>query len=463
MSPDDYTPHSGDRRYRVEHYDLTIDYRLGTNRLDGVVVVRGRALDATKAVSLDLVGLRATKVQAVRGPRGSKGARVAFTQTDRKLKVALGRELAAGDPFELTISYGGAPRPRRTRWGTLGWEELEDGALVASQPIGAPSWFPCNDVPSDKASYRLTVTTDPGYTVAAAEPVSTTTKGGRTTWVFERATPTPTYLATVQIGKYASRAMDLSGVEGQVLHPAPLAARVQADLAPLPQMMAVFAEAFGPYPLPSYRLVVTEDDLEIPLEAQGMAVFGANHIDGKGSLERLIAHELAHQWFGNSVGVARWRDIWLNEGFACYAEWIWSERSGGHSAHAKALGHWAALAAEPQDLLLSDPGPELMFDDRVYKRGALLLHALRLTVGDDAFFRILREWTSQHAAATATTADFRALTAEVAGRPLDALFDAWLDATGLPKLPETSATLTDVDPAPVTQALNITPRTAGTR
>lgn len=458
MSPDDYTPHSGDRRYRVEHYDLRIDYRLGTNRLDGVALVRGRMREAATSISLDLVGLRATKVQA---PRGGKGTRIGFTQTDRKLKVAFGRELAAGDPFELTISYGGAPRPRRTRWGTLGWEELEDGAIVASQPIGAPSWFPCNDHPGDKATYRLTVTTDAGYAVAAAEPVSTSTKGGRATWVFERTTPTPTYLATVQIGKYASRGMDLAGVEGQVLHPPALAARVRSDLAPLPRMMAVFTEAFGPYPLPSYRLVVTADDLEIPLEAQGMGVFGANHIDGRGSLERLIAHELAHQWFGNSVGVARWRDIWLNEGFACYAEWIWSERSGGHSAHAKALGHWAALAAEPQDLVLSDPGPELMFDDRVYKRGALLLHALRLTVGDEAFFRILRTWTERFAAATATTADFRILAAEVAGRRLEAFFDAWLDAEPLPALPEPATGAAVVEPAPITEALNVNPRAAG--
>ncbi|SDL65544.1 M1 family metallopeptidase [Microbacterium azadirachtae] len=461
MSPDDYTPHSGDRRYRVEHYDLTIDYRLSTNRLDAVAVVHGRVVEPTKSVSFDLVGLRATKVQAARGGvAGGKGGRIGFTQTDRKLKVAFGRELSAGDPFELTIAYGGAPRPRRTRWGTLGWEELEDGAIVASQPIGAPSWFPCNDHPSDKATYRFTVTTDPGYTVAAAEPISTATKGGRTTWVFERSAPTPTYLATVQIGKYVARGMDLAGVEGQVLHPAALAGRVDADLAPLPRMMGVFTEAFGDYPLPSYRLVVTADDLEIPLEAQGMGVFGANHIDGRGSLERLIAHELAHQWFGNSVGVARWRDIWLNEGFACYAEWIWSERSGGHTAQAKALGHWAALAAEPQDLVLSDPGPELMFDDRVYKRGALLLHALRLTVGDDVFFRILRTWTQRFGGGTAATEDFRVLAASVAGRRLEAFFDAWLDAPALPALPEAPEGAAGIEPAPVTQALNVNPRAA---
>ena len=98
-------------------------------------------------------------------------------------------------------------------------------------------------------------------------------------------------------------------------------------------MMKLFVKLFGPYPLSTgYTVVVTDDDLEIPLEAQGISIFGANHCDGTRSSERLIAHELAHQWFGNSVTVRRWRDIWLHEGFACYAEWLWSEESGGRSA-----------------------------------------------------------------------------------------------------------------------------------
>jgi aminopeptidase N len=200
-------------------------------------------------------------------------------------------------------------------------------------------------------------------------------------------------------------------------------------------MLEAFQAQFGPYPFPSYTIVVTEDSLEIPLESQGMATFGSNHADGRGGSERLVAHELAHQWFGNSVGLSTWRDIWLNEGFACYAEWLWSEASRRDSADTMARRAHALLARLPQDLLLGDPGPDLMFDDRVYKRGACLVHSLRLTIGDERFFALLRGWTAARRYGVASTAEFRAFADGFADAPLDALFDAWLLRTELPALP----------------------------
>ncbi|HWV49817.1 MAG TPA: M1 family metallopeptidase [Microbacterium sp.] len=429
-SSDAYTPQAGDDRIRVEHYDLSLDYKLSTNRLKGRAVLDVIVVAETKAISLDLVGLRATKVRV-------DGAAVRFSQNDRKVKISLDGTAEAGVRHSVEIVYAGAPKPRRTRWGSIGFEELEDGALIASQPTGAPTWFPCNDVPSDKATYAVRVTTDPDYVVVGAVPPERTLERGRPTWTFRVDAPTPTYLMTLQIGRYTEEAVALGSVAGRLFYPRMLQDRVHADFADLGRMMTVFEDVFGPYPFSGYTIVVTPDELEIPLEAQAMGIFGANHIDGSGGLERLVAHELAHQWFGNSVGLAHWSDIWLNEGFACYAEWIWSEHSGGPSAHAKALGHHSRLAELPQDVVLVDPGPDTMFDDRVYKRGALTLHALRLTAGDDAvFFGLLRAWTTRHALATAATEDFISLAEAQIGRPLQEFFDAWLRTPLLPPLPD---------------------------
>jgi aminopeptidase N len=215
--------------------------------------------------------------------------------------------------------------------------------------------------------------------------------------------------------------------------PARLARNFANDFANQPEMMKLFIDLFGPYPLSNgYTVVVTDDELDIPLEAQGISIFGANHCSGKRDSEPLIAHELAHQWFGNSVTVRRWRDIWLHEGFACYAEWLWSQHSGGPSADEIANDYHQRLRTSRQDLLLADPGPRDMFDDRVYKRGALTLHALRNQLGDDNFFALLRDWTKRYRHGTVVTDDFTGLAANYAHTSLRPLWDAWLYSTDVP-------------------------------
>lgn len=425
---DPYAPQSGDPSFDVDSYDLELSYRVRTNRLEGRALLNGVATTATRSVELDLVGLRATRVR-VDGDR-----RTGFSQGPRKLRVVLPRPLAAGEAFSVEVVYAGAPRPRRSRWGAIGWEELEDGALVAAQPTGAPTWFPCNDRPDDRAHYRIAVTTDGAYLpVATGRRVRTARAGDAVTAVFASDVPTATYLAAVHIGRYAEAAIDDGPVEVRLVHPPALGAAVRRAFADVPRMLDVFAAVFGPYPQETCTIVVTADALEIPLEAQGLAVFGANHLDADSA--RLVPHELAHQWYGNSVGVARWRDIWLNEGFACYAEWVWSEAAGGPSVDELARAHHERLSDLPHDLLLSDPGADLMFDDRVYKRGALTLHALRLAGGEDAFAALLREWTASHRHTTVTTDDFRACVARVMGDRHEPLLTAWLDRLPLPSLP----------------------------
>ncbi len=427
---DPYAPHRGSADHHVERYVLDLGYRVGPNRLDGTAtldVVADRDLDA---VELDLVGLTVARVRV-------DGARAPFTHRGGRLRVRLGRTVPRGERLRVEVGYGGRPQPWIGPWGDVGWEELTEGSLVAGQPDGAPTWFPCVDGLAHKAVFELTVTTDAAYTVVANGPLQRVTRRASTrTWRFGPTAPMCTYLATVVVGRFDEIALGPGGAVAQTAFAhAKQRGAVRRDLARHAETMAVFEDLFGPYPFEEgYRVVVTEDELEIPLEAQGLAVFGANHLDGQGTWDRLIAHELAHQWFGNSVSVARWRDIWLNEGFACYAEWLWSQASGGPTAQAHARATHARLSALPQDLVLADPGPELMFDDRLYKRGALTLHALRGELGDDAFFALLRTWTSTHRFGSVTTDDLREAVRAVRG-DLDGLLDAWLERPALPALP----------------------------
>ena len=433
---DPYFPQRGNEGYRVAHYDLELGYRIASNRLDGKAVLTGTADEAAPPAELvlDLSGaLRVTGAVL-------DGARAKYSQRSEKLRLLPARPVAPGAPFRLEIDYTGSPEPMPSRYGGLGWEQLTDGVLVASQPTGAPSWFPCDDRPDRKATYRIAVTTASAYQVAATgRLLERRPAGSNTTWIYRQDAPTASYLASVQIGKY--REVALAGtVPQRLLVPPRSAVRARGAFAGQPRMIEVFESLFGPYPFDQYTVVVAADELEIPIEAQGMSVFGTNHLGAAWENERLIAHELAHQWFGNSLTLAAWRDIWLHEGFAAYAEWLWSEVSGQRSADEHARRWHRRLAKLPQDLVLADPGPACLFDDRVYKRGALTLHALRLSVGDVAFLRILREWTAAHRHGSVYTADFVKLVAEVAPGAAErgaapALLERWLETAKLPALP----------------------------
>jgi len=425
-----YVPGTPNAGYSVDSYDLDLRYRVATNRLDATAVIVARSTQDLPKLTLDLSRLQVSKVKL----RGSRTTR--FTQTANKLTVIPAAPIPAGTTFELTVDYAGAPAPRPSPWGPVGWEELEDGVLVAAQPTGAPSWFPCNDDVADKASYSIRVATEHAYTVVCnGELADHRVIAGRGHWHYVQEEPTATYLATLQLGRYVRTATEFGSVPGVLAYPPALRDRVMADFGKVAPMMVAFEEMFGPYPFGNYTVVVTADDLEIPLESQALATFGANHADGHGGAERLIAHELAHQWFGNSVGLSEWKDIWLNEGFACYSEWLWSESKGGPSADTLARNFRRYLVGLPTELVLGDPGPQLMFDDRVYKRGALTLHALRRTIGDGPFFDLLRAWTIEHRFGLATTDDFRRLAQTFAARDLDALFESWLFDAAVPRLP----------------------------
>ncbi|MFG3090803.1 M1 family metallopeptidase [Streptomyces antibioticus] len=437
VGPDPYFPDNGDLRYRVHRYELTLDYRPGPNRLSGTArinAIAGRA--PLTEFQLNLADFRIGRVRV-------DGRQATYTHRGGKLRMRPAKPLRAGAAFTVEIHWSGNPKPVSSPWGGLGWEELTDGALVASQPTGAPSWFPCNDRPADKATYLISITTPSAYSVVAGGRLLTrTTKASTTTWVYEQAAPTSSYLVGLSIGKYQTVLLGDPGLGGVPMHghiPAHLLPQFSRDFARQPAMMDLFQRLFGPYPFDEYAVVVADEEFDVPVEAQGLSLFGVNHVDGARGSERLVAHELAHQWFGNSVSIADWRHIWLNEGFAKYAEWLWSERSGGRTAQQLAAAAHRLLSGRPQDLRLADPGRKSMFDDRLYERGGLTLHALRCAMGDEPFFRMLRAWAGLHRGGAVSTATFRSHVARHADDPLDTLLTAWLDRPELPPLPTQDA------------------------
>ncbi|MBM2614933.1 M1 family metallopeptidase [Actinoplanes sp. LDG1-06] len=431
-STDSYLPRNGNGGYRVLHYDLDLDYRIISNRLAGKATVTAQAGQSLSRFSLDLGVFRVEEVRV-------DGRRVTFTHRAGKLRVKPDKVIGYGAIFKIEVRYAGKPVPVSGRWGDLGWDELTDGVLVASQPNGSPSWFPCNDR-LEKATFLVRLTVASPYTVMVTGDLVSRRRGaGSTTWVYERTEPTAPYLMSVQIGRYEQVELASGAVTQRAAIPPRLRALFRHDFGRHGEIMGTFERLFGPYPFREYVVVVADDDLDDPVEAQGMAVFGRNHLDGRRTHERLVAHELAHQWFGNSLTVADWRHIWLNEGFATYAEWLWSAASGGASADTHAARWHIWLAGQPADVAIANPGVGRMFDPLVYKRGALALHAVRARLGDAAFLPMLRAWTAENRHAMVTTEQFRTHVARFTAEPLRDLFTAWLDRPALPPLPRAGA------------------------
>ena len=425
---DPYLPSAGNHGYRVTRYDLDLSYRVEPNRLVGTATISLTATEPLGDFSLDLSRHLAVSKVSLSGAKLTR-----FRHSGGKLKMTAAEPIPVGAAVSVTIKYSGNPRPISGVWGDVGWEELDGGVLVANQPNGAASWFPCDDHPASKAPMTLTLTTDSPYkVVCTGELVSKKSSGSTTRWEFDQAVPTSTYLAAVNIGEYQHLEITGGDVPIHAYIPGDLRSEFSESFGRQREMLELFSKLFGPYPLSSYKVVVTDDELEIPLESMGMSTFGRNIAVAGDAEERLIAHELAHQWFGNAVTAAEWKHIWLHEGFACYAEWLWSEFSGGADAHSHALKYFARLQSSPHDLLLADPGPKLMFDDRVYKRGALTLHVLRGAIGDSAFFELIRDWVERYSGVTATTEDFIALAKAHTDVELGPLWDTWLFSDEMP-------------------------------
>lgn len=426
---DPYYPDLGNGGYDVLAYDLDIDWLADTGAIDAVATITLQPTIDLDTFNLDLVGLDVSAVTV-------GGRKSGFRRVGRELTIDPDLVLGVGSLVEVSVEYSGKPGPIAV--GTdvfdVGWHTDGRDAFVVSEPAGAATWFPSNDHPTDKAlfTYELTVPSDL-VAIANGLQVSVVNEGATTTYVYEASDLMATYLASIVIG-------DLVIVEGQAptglrlrdAYPRRLLEPAQVDFARTGEMVAAFEAWFGPYPFEVYGNVVVDEVLGFALENQTLSLFGSDLVSGTGAAETVVAHELAHQWFGNAVSPATWRDIWLNEGFATYAEWVWAEASGQRSIdESAALTHRFADFGVPP----GEPGPDELFSGTVYLRGGLALHALSKTIGADAFRTLLPRWVETYGGSTASTADFQAMAEELSGQDLDDFFATWVYGAALPPLP----------------------------
>jgi aminopeptidase N len=432
---DPYFPQAGNGGYDVAHYRLGLNYEPSTGRLDGTAVITFTATTDLASLSLDLRGLTATRVvvdarkatfeQLPPPPDGRGGELVVHPQ----------RGLRAGSTHVVTVVYGGVPgRPQDVEGLPYGFVGFPDGALVANEPEGASTWYPVNDVPTDKATYDVVISVPQGLTaVANGELVGRPrTAHGRTVFAWRATDPMASYLSTASIGNY-----DLTTQTGPHRLPiynyldqdltAEQRATAEAALTRQPEMIAFFERIYGRYPFTSFGAIVDDDEVGYALETQTRPVYS------QVADEATVAHELAHQWVGDSVTPETWRDIWLNEGLATYSEWLWIESTGGPTVGERYAQVYAISAEDPfWTVPPGDPSAQHLFAAATYNRGAGALQALRVQIGDPAFFTLLRRWTTQHAGGNVRTADFVALAERVSHQQLDAFFQTWIYTAGKP-------------------------------
>jgi aminopeptidase N len=426
---DPYYPGLGNGGYDVQHYELTLDVDMDSGLLDGFCKLRAVAEQDLSRFNLDLYALDVDGVTV-------DGLAAEFDHEERELRITPAAAIRAGSEFTVGVAYGGVPEVAPDAGvpfvAGVGWWRMKTGVYVVSECVGGASWMPCNDHPLDKATFGYTVSVRKPYVVAAnGLLVEVKDHGDSRTYVWRARDPMATYLATVNIAEFELILEEgPHGMPLRTYHPTDVTEEELAAFERTPEMIEFFESRFGPYPFECFGAVISYESIGGALETQTLPVYS------RGSSEGTVAHELAHQWFGDCVSPARWSDMWLNEGFATYAGWLWREHVGGAEAY-------AAQNLRTYDMLRrneigppADPGVENLFSGRVYVRGAWVLHSLRREVGDEVFFQILRTWVESKHMGNGSTEDFLAHCDDVSGRDLAAMFQGVLFDPLVPVVPE---------------------------
>lgn len=438
---DTYYPTLGNSGYDVRHYSIILDVKPERNTVNGVAVIEAVAQTELAAFNLDFAGLTIDRI-TVSGGAGEP-AEAEYARRDGELTIFPPEQLPQGQPFTVAVTYHGEPEPAAAVTSVavlpeLGWTAAPSGAInVFSEPNGASSWYPVNDHPRDKATYRFEITVPKPWVVAANGRLLETVDEGeetRYTWEMDRAMAS--YLATVNVDTYdVVTGETTDGILVRNYFPKAYPASLRDNFEVLPYMLAYFEKLYGPYPFGEYGVVIAADDNPVcaasasALETQTLALHCPLPFMAE---EFVIAHELAHQWFGDSVSLENWQDLWLKEGAATYAEYLWEARSEGLRGVNRRIAD-ALEGYEPQ-VPVAEPPADSLYLQETYLGGALVFHALRLQVGDDTFFAILRTFLERYRDGYAGTDEFIAVAQEVSGKDLRQQFDAWLYEVGVPEM-----------------------------
>lgn len=423
---DSYFPALGNGGYDVLHYDISMDVDMQAQSFQAVAKLSIQATQALSAFNVELWKLKVSQVAV-------NGAAASFTRVGREMQITPQKPLASGAEFELVVHYGGSPEPAEdaSRPGRLGpgWHFMPSGVFTMSECVGAANWFPCNDHPRDRASFTFRITVAKPYVVAAnGLLLSETDHGATRTYLWECEDEMATYLATVNIAEFEMEYQE--GPRGLPIwnfFPKDYPAASKRAFARQGEIIEFFESIFGPYPFHSAGAIVSNEPLPGALETTTRPVYG------RGMPELVVAHEIAHQWFGDSVAVDDWSDLWLNEGFASYAEVLWSENFEGFDRADAKLSQLHRLVYERSVKSPVAPGVQSLFGLEVYQRGSWTLHCLRSELGDEDFFEILYQWTQKQKGKSVRTADFIAHCEAISGRELDEFFETYLFSARTPQ------------------------------
>ncbi|TKG73671.1 M1 family metallopeptidase [Prauserella endophytica] len=429
---DPYYPGAGNGGYDVAHYDIRLTYQPDTDQLAGTTTILATTTQELSSLNLDF-GLKVNSVRVNNQP-----ARFAKDPDDfTELVVTPRRPLAKNQFVTVVVTYADVPS-KVTIDGYQAWKKTPTGALAVDQPTIAEWWYPSNDHPTDKATFDISVEVPDDVSALSNGTLVRKTKQRKdwTRWNWRSTEPMATYLAFIAVGDYEVLQSETPSGQPFVTAYDPLLGpslpAAKASIERSPEVVEFLEGYFGPYPFEAQGGIATTG-LGFALENQTRSVYDAAFFRS-GTNMSVVVHENAHQWFGDSVALGAWSDIWLNEGFATYAEFMWSEYAGEGTADELAQYVYELYPADDEfwQVLPGDPGPENQFHAAVYDRGALAAHALRKAVGDDAFFTILRTWLEKKKDSHGTIPEFVELAERISGQQLDEVFETWLFTAGKP-------------------------------